>query len=219
MGPRANGTRATLAIVAGSVLSLQLGAMAVVLQTVASGISALPLATFAWFMLPIHLAIGLVEGLASAAVVSFVHRMRPDILREAGAHPRPIRGVLAAFAAVALAVGGVAAWYASDAPDGLEWSIERVAGTAGPPAPDGALHAGLERLQRRLAFLPDYAFARHGEQADGTAPAPPAEPAAVADATPTSRLETSVAGIVGATLAMALAALLGLAAAALARRR
>ena len=46
-----------------AVLGLQLGAFGVVLETVASGITALPFSTFVLLMQPIHLAIGLVEGM------------------------------------------------------------------------------------------------------------------------------------------------------------
>ena len=46
--------------------------MGVVMQTFFSGISALPFSSFLLMMHPIHLAIGLVEGLATAGVVSFI---------------------------------------------------------------------------------------------------------------------------------------------------
>ena len=46
----------------GSVLTLQLGAFSVVLETTASGITELPFAAFAFTMQGIHLAIGAVEG-------------------------------------------------------------------------------------------------------------------------------------------------------------
>ena len=58
-----------LASVLGCVATLQLGAFSVVLETTLSGITALPLGAFAVLMQPIHLAIGLVEGLITAAVL------------------------------------------------------------------------------------------------------------------------------------------------------
>lgn len=61
--------RLTLASVLGCVATLQLGAFSVVLETTLSGITALPLGAFAVLMQPIHLAIGLVEGLITAAVL------------------------------------------------------------------------------------------------------------------------------------------------------
>jgi len=81
-------------IIAGSLaaalLGLELGAFGVVLQTVFSGITELPFKGFLFLMLPIHLGIGLVEGAATAAVVLFIRKLRPEILdRAAGGAPRP----------------------------------------------------------------------------------------------------------------------------------
>lgn len=73
--------RITLASITAAVIGLQLGAFSVVLETTASGISALPFAQFVQLMLPIHLAIGVVEGLATAAVVIFISKAQPSLLR------------------------------------------------------------------------------------------------------------------------------------------
>ena len=59
------------ASVLGCVLTLQLGAFSVTLETLASGITELPFQTFVAVMQPIHLAIGLVEGLITAAVLCY----------------------------------------------------------------------------------------------------------------------------------------------------
>ena len=69
-----------IAGIVASVLGLQLGSLAVVLDTTLSGISALPFNTFVWLMQPIHLAIGLVEGVVTAAVVTFIYSTRPELL-------------------------------------------------------------------------------------------------------------------------------------------
>ena len=68
------------ASVLGSVLTLQLGAFSVTLETLASGITELPFGVSAATMQPIHLAIGTVEGLITAAVLVFVHEARPELL-------------------------------------------------------------------------------------------------------------------------------------------
>ena len=68
------------ASVLGCVLTLQLGAFSVTLETLASGITELPFQTFVAVMQPIHLAIGLVEGLITAAVLCFVYDARPELL-------------------------------------------------------------------------------------------------------------------------------------------
>jgi len=189
--------RLVAAAVVAAIVGLQLGAFAVVLETVASGISALPFPAFVLLMQPIHLAIGLIEGLATAAVVAFVYRARPELvastLQQRPLGNLPVRGMLAGFALAAALLGGVVSWFASEHPDGLEWSIAQVTGSGELPETGHGVHAALAALQAKLAVLPDYAF-RTGAPADGT------------DAAGSSRAGTSVAGLVGglATLACCL---------------
>ena len=185
----------TAGTIVAAVVGLQLGAFAVVLETVASGISALPFAGFVLLMQPIHLAIGLVEGMATAAVVAFVWQARPEILQSArDARPIgtvPMRNLLSAFLAAALLTGGFFAWFASDHPDGLEWAITGVTGSAELPAADHGVHGILAALQEKLAVLPDYAL-----------------PAASGDTG--GRFGTSIAGIVGGLATLAFCALVGI---------
>jgi cobalt/nickel transport system permease protein len=107
-----------------AVIGLQLGALGVVIQTQLSGISSLPLNTFLLLMQSIHLPIGVMEGLATAAVIAFIREARPDLVD--GGHVTagfPGR-MIATFALLALVMGGGLSWFASTDPDGLEWSIE-----------------------------------------------------------------------------------------------
>lgn len=78
----ANRLKITLASVLGCVLTLQLGAFSVVLETMLSGITDLPFGAFCAIMQPIHLAIGLIEGLITAAVLLFLYEARPELLRD-----------------------------------------------------------------------------------------------------------------------------------------
>jgi cobalt/nickel transport system permease protein len=190
--------REVAACVIAAVFGVQLGALAVVGQTVLSGVSALPATTFLLFMSPIHFAIGIVEGLATAAILSFVRRARPDVLAAAPTARLSIRPVAVVFLALALATGGGLSWFASHDPDGLEWSLARVMGSAQAAAPATPLHARLGELQQRVAVLPDYAL-------------PKAERPADADAVPGDRLETSLSGLVGSLLALAVALAVALA--------
>lgn len=118
------------------ILTLQLGAFAVVLETTLSGITSLPFGTFSALMLPIHLAIGAIEGVLTAAVLCFVLRARPELLNN---QPLPsLKKTALIFAGCALAVGAGLALLASSNPDGLEWSILHTAGSVAEGA-DGAL--------------------------------------------------------------------------------
>ncbi|MCL2182234.1 MAG: energy-coupling factor ABC transporter permease [Chitinispirillia bacterium] len=137
--------RTALASVASGIIALQLGAFGVVLMTQASGITALPFVDFTMAMLPIHLAIGLIEGAATAAVLCLIRKTSPALMSGALDNPAavfvPVKKVIAAFAVSALIAGLALPPFASSAPDGLEWSIEKAAGSA-PAAIDGPVTGG-----------------------------------------------------------------------------
>ncbi len=189
-----------------SVVGLQLGAFSVVLQTLLSGKTELPFGIFVLLMQPIHLAIGVIEGLVTAAVVSFVWRARPEIIEKSSIGEAlgniSIKKVLTGLLIAVVMVGGVLSWFASANPDGLEWSMEKTAGTAELEAPDG-IHKTLSEIQSKIAFLPDYGF-KANEGKSEKAPAEQAE-----DAWPSVNAGTSVSGIVGGVLTLALAVFTG----------
>ena len=154
--------RIIAASILGSVVSLLLGAFSVTLETLASGITELPFKVFVSFMLPIHLAIGLVEGLITAAVLIFINEARPGLLSPASASAPDsgklkLSGVLAILAAACLVTGGLLSHLASSSPDGLEWSVEKVAGESALEDAEPAAEWASD-LQERTALLPDYAF-------------------------------------------------------------
>ena len=151
-------TRIFAASILGNIVALQLGAFSVTLETLASGVTELPFGTFVAAMLPIHLAIGTVEGLITGSVLCFLNETRPEMLlaEGRGAHTRFSRkAVLAILAAAAFAIGGLLSLVASSSPDGLEWSMEKVAGTS-ELSRDGSLHGKASAVQERMALLPDY---------------------------------------------------------------
>ena len=161
--------RITLASILGCVITLQMGAFSVVLETTLSGISQLPFRVFVATMQPIHLAIGLVEGLITAAVLCFVAQSRPELLWNAQGTAdnkmsrKKTLGILAGMAAL---TGGLLSLFASSFPDGLEWTLEKVAGTAELPA-EGGIYSAAGNIQETLSLLPDYGF-RNMETAAGT---------------------------------------------------
>lgn len=160
------------ASVAGCIVGLQFGAFSVTIETLLSGITELPFLVFLGMMQPIHLAIGLVEGLITASVLVFIYEARPEILygyakdEEKAAGRMSAKSTVAVLAVLALLIGGVVSLFASGYPDGLEWSMEKVAGTA-ELAANGSLYQLAGRLQSITAFLPDYAF-KGSESAAGT---------------------------------------------------
>lgn len=155
--------RITAASILSVVIGLQLGAFCVVLETLASGVTELPFTAFVVLMQPIHLAIGLVEGLVTAAVLCFLHAARPELLTSALEETRlaaqtSLKRVILVFAALAVVTAGGLSLYASSHPDGLEWAMEQVAGTSELER-EGSVYDAAGSLVDSTAFLPDYAFA------------------------------------------------------------
>lgn len=149
------------ASITGSVLTLQLGAFSVTLETLFSGVTKLPFSIFVATMQPIHLAIGFVEGCITAAVLVFVYQARPELLKNGSPKEADNRlsykKTLAILAGLALVIGGGCSLFASAYPDGLEWSIERLTGTTELEAA-GSIYRTAEKVQSATALLPDYAF-------------------------------------------------------------
>lgn len=155
-----------LASIAGCMLTLQLGAFSVTLETLASGVTALPFTVFAAAMQPIHLAIGFVEGLITAAVLCFVYEARPELLWGIGGTAcsskektarLSLSKTLGILVILTAAVGGILSLFASAFPDGLEWSLERITGSAELEAA-GSAYDTAAAIQETTALLPDYAF-------------------------------------------------------------
>ncbi|MDR1785854.1 MAG: energy-coupling factor ABC transporter permease [Spirochaetaceae bacterium] len=154
--------RIAWAACASVILGLQGGAFSVVLETLASGVTELPFGAFALLMQPIHLAIGLVEGLVTAGVLVYVHGLRPELLESALTNQalRPslsLRRVLITLAAAAVITGGLLSLFASAFPDGLEWAVEGAAGRAELERP-GPVHEAAGRAVEKTALMPDYGF-------------------------------------------------------------
>lgn len=160
----------TAVSVAACVITLQMGAFSVALQTLASGITELPFSVFVGAMQPIHLAIGLVEGLVTAAVLLFVYEARPEMLWAGESVKKEgrfsFRKTLVILTAAAAFIAGVVSLFASALPDGLEWSMERVAGTE-ELAVSGGAYETAESIQDATALLPDYGFS-FSDSAAGT---------------------------------------------------
>ena len=171
-GRSAQRGRIIAASLIGCIVTLQLGAFSVVLETSLSGITELPFGAFAALMQPIHLAIGFIEGLITAAVLCFVYEARPELLRnvdaaQAGGAKRSLKTVVVILAVCALVVGGGLSLLASGSPDGLEWALfgnaeEGYAENMGLDEEDfGVSSAAADTagsIQEATSFLPDYAF-------------------------------------------------------------
>lgn len=195
----------TKKIFAGSIISvvvaLQLGAFSVVLETLFSGKTELPFTTFVLLMQPIHLAIGVVEGIVTGAVINFVWKARPEILESVSKGKSlgnvSMKKVLTGLLIAVVIVGGVLSWFASANPDGLEWSMEKTAGTSELQA-DDELHSKLSQAQEKTAILPDYNFKSSGDDDEKNEAA-----------WPSVSTGTSVSGLVGGAVTLLVAVAIG----------
>ncbi|MGN0319076.1 MAG: energy-coupling factor ABC transporter permease [Lachnospira sp.] len=159
------------ASIIGSLVSLQAGAFSVTLETFASGVTELPFITFVAAMQPIHLAIGLVEGLITAAVLIFIYEARPEILWGIGetcdkSSKLSLKATLVVLASTTVVIGGLLSLVASSNPDGLEWSVERLTGST-EIAVNGSVNEQAGIIQEKTSILPDYSF-KNSDTAAGT---------------------------------------------------
>lgn len=208
-GRRPHGWRLWTAAIVAVIVSLELGALGVVLQTLLSGRTDLPFGRFAALMMGIHLPIAIVEGVVTAAIVKFVAALRPSLVEPTAPVARRspasegLAPVLLSLAALAILTGCVIAWFASPRPDGLEWSLERTveSGAIAETSPVPLL----ERIREKTALMPDYDFPSGGEgsqrvvsdQGDGSAH----------ETWPAVSAGTSLAGLIGSALTFAVVCL------------
>ena len=183
-----NPKRITIATIAAVVIGLQLGAFSVVLETMASDITELPFHVFLLLMQPIHLAIGLTEGVVTAAVLCFIYSMRPEILEGAlqdkSIESKSMKKVITVLVIFTILLAAGFSLFASSFPDGLEWAIGNITGGE-EIEKSGTVYSISEKIQEMFAFMPDYSLKANPEQG------------------------TSLAGIIGGTLTLMLAGITG----------
>jgi len=162
--------RVYAAAIVASTLGLAAGATAVTVETALSGISSLPFGPFLATMVPIHLAIGLVEGFVTATVVVIARSVEPgiDTAHSESSSPRRRRAMVFGLLAAAIVIGGAVSLLASGAPDGLEWSVARVAGAEEITGTSDPVTSAAGWLQEKLSFLPDYAIRTAPSSSTGT---------------------------------------------------
>lgn len=150
------------------------------------------------------LAIGIAEGIATAAVVSFVLRARPDILKFASDQTSirtvSIKKVLIGFIVASVIMGGAVSWFASTHPDGLEWAMLKTAGTEELDSQEKGVHKVLSNIREKTARLPDYSFKT--EETESAA-----EPQ---ETWPSVSAGTTVSGLIGVLLTVVIVIIIGI---------
>ncbi len=206
VGANPKKTRLFTGAIAASVIGLQLGAAAVVIQTWSSGMSALPLGKFMMLMLSIHLGIGFIEGVITASVLFMIRELRPGLLMRPLASnetqiPRnriSIKSIVMILCIASLIIGGIFSWFASEYPDGLEWAVDKIPAMSKSETPEGSIHSTSEKIQNKSSILPDYGFKNSSEATEeGTS-----EWGDV-------NIGTTVSGITGAAITLTLVMFIG----------
>jgi cobalt/nickel transport system permease protein len=205
-GPELGPGRVFAGALFAAIVGLGLGAFAVVLETTASGVTELPFSAFVLLMQPIHLAIGVVEGLVTAAVVLFVYRAQPELLVRnlsgkslTGVRLKP---VIVGLGVAALVAGVALSWFAATSSDGLEWSIAKVTGTEEELRTESSAHRTAAGVQEGVAILPDYGLKQdEGAEESVAGEDAPAWPAVDAG--------TSLSGLVGGAIVAGVVVLMG----------
>lgn len=196
----------SLTIIAATIMSAEMGAGCVAIETFLSGRSDIPFDRFLGIMAAIHLPIGLIEGLVTLGVLKFVRRVRPDAI-EKGLGVMTMEKLnivswkanlwIAILAMWALLIAGGLSWFASSRPDGLEYSLGKVKAVEASGEASG-VKGKLAKVQEKLAVFPDYTFAQEKRETTGGRPTVSAGMSAVEE----KRLSapnagTSLSGIVG----------------------
>ena len=153
--------RMTLAAMIACVIAMEAGAVLVPIQAALSGVLVVPFGTFLVTMLGVHLLVGLVEGIITAAVLSYIRQTRPDIMTLTTGIPARMsrKTVLASLVVATLIVSAGLSLLACGYPDGLEWSYaERPDQPEFAPmvANDSTAIEHVDDFQARYAPLPDY---------------------------------------------------------------
>lgn len=158
-------------------VALVAGAGLVVVEVSLSGVLLVPFATFLTAMVSVHVVIGVIEGLITAGVLVYLTQTRPNIIADCHIATVPVSSprFYAVVICVTVLCAGVFSVYASDLPDGLEWSYaERPdqPGFGSIAANENPTVKKVDNLQDRYSLLPDYTVRsrRHGTVATGSGP-------------------------------------------------
>ncbi len=191
-----NSLRVYIGSVLACVITMQVSAALIPIEAALSGVLAVPFSTFLITMLGVHLLIGLVEGLVTVAVLSYLQQVRPDIVVDSltGKVRLSRKAVLTTLAVFTVVVGAGFSLLASNLPDGLEWSYAERPDQPGfetAVSNDDSTIAAVDDFQSKYSLLPDYS--RRGSTIGETG----------RDGAESSAGWTSFAGVVGSAVTCA----------------
>jgi cobalt/nickel transport system permease protein len=158
---RSSNRRTYVGAMLACMVALEIGAILVPIEAAMSGVLAVPFSTFLITMTGVHFLVGLVEGLITVAVLSYLQQVRPDLVLDS--LPGEIRlsrkTVLVTLLVFAIIAAAGLSLLASEMPDGLEWSYrERPDQPGFKPIiiNENSTIAAVDELQTKYSPLPDY---------------------------------------------------------------
>lgn len=172
-----------------SIIGLQFGAFSVVLETLLSGRTEIPFSLFTLLMQPIHLAIGIGEGIITGAVLCYIYSIKSEVLdfisEDRISEKINMKKIIISMLIFTAIVGGGISLCSSEYPDGLEWSIENI--TSEELTAEGYAYKVSDDIQDKSSFMPDYNFKNSSD----------------------SKIGTSVAGLTGGVITLIIALIIG----------
>ncbi|MEG1642444.1 MAG: energy-coupling factor ABC transporter permease [Synergistaceae bacterium] len=181
----------TASIIAATI-GLILGATSVVIQTHISQITELPIETFLSLMVPVHIVIGIVEGIITGAVLTYIYKTKKEYLyieqpAQTTQTPSNTTKIKSVIIISTIITAGILSLYASQNPDGLEWAVAKTTNDKELTTTSTA-HQQSEKITEKIAIMPDYAL-KSGNHTEAT--------------------QTATAGITGSIITIILTILTG----------
>lgn len=160
-GNQQSQTRMYAGAIVACLVAIMTGSALVPVQAAASNVITVPFTAFLTTMLGVHLIIGLMEGLITAAVLIYIRQVRPAVIADCSADTERLsqRAFYFVLLSASIVIGCGLSLYASEKPDGLEWSYsERPDQADFVPLVnnDSETVAMVDNLQSKYALLPDY---------------------------------------------------------------
>lgn len=149
--------RLYIASIIASVVATVTASAMVSVEAGLSGVIAVPFGTFLGTLCGIHLGIGIVEGVITAALLVYLHKVRPDIINGSEITDKGDKKIFFGTVIAAVLVTGVClSLLASDKPDGLEYSM--AGGESGESVIENNSTAveAVNELHEGLSPLPGY---------------------------------------------------------------
>jgi len=142
------------------VISLTASALLVPIQTAVSGVLIVPIGTFMLTMAGVHSILGIIEGVITAGVVVYLKKVRPALLENKNAEHTAGRKTFYIVCAICIIlITTVLIHFASEKPDGLEWSYSERPDQPGFETiitNDSRAIEAVETIQTKYTPLPDY---------------------------------------------------------------